>query len=87
MAHAVAFSKLIPLAPELYDESRPSETCVPLAPGSRVLDATVIRALHVGKDTNVYLLARDDGTFSALKVYRRSARGESSRAIRSRLTH
>lgn len=87
MAHATAFSKLVPLGPDFYDESRPPESWAPLTPGARILGATVVRALHKGKDTNVYLFVRDDGAFSALKLERVSHRSESAYAIRARLAH
>jgi serine/threonine-protein kinase len=57
-----------------------------ITPGSQIPGASLVRALHVGNDTDVYLLSRDDG-FSALKIERLSPQSEPAKAVRARLRH
>ncbi|PYI94569.1 MAG: hypothetical protein DME97_00925 [Verrucomicrobia bacterium] len=58
-----------------------------IVPGARVLDASVLRTLHVLEDTEVYLLGKGDRSASVLKIERRSRRVGTSATVRGRLEH
>jgi serine/threonine-protein kinase len=57
--------------------------------GSRIAGGSVLRTLQVLEDTEVFLLAREDGSYSALKIERLSSPSEtnSQSVMRQRLSH
>ena len=64
----------------------PAFTSSQITPDSQLLGASVVRALHIAKDTEIYLLSREDG-FSALKIERLAPHRECAKAVRARLQH
>jgi serine/threonine protein kinase len=64
----------------------PPFTSSQIASGSQILGASAVRALHVVKDIDVYLLSRQEG-FSALKIQRLSPDGACATSVRARLQH
>jgi serine/threonine protein kinase len=69
------------------DEHTAKPSSGQVAAGSRVLGAAVLRTLHVVEDTEVYLLSREKGAFSVLKIERVSPNGGSVEPVRARLAH
>ena len=58
-----------------------------LVVGSRVLGASVRRTLHTIEDTEIFLLSRENGAFSVLKIERLSPHDEIPGPVRARLSH